>query len=313
LTYSISYDGSPTPPTAAGNYSISVAITDPNHFGTASGLMTIAKATPVIALSNLLQTYDGSPKTAAVTTTPADLPVVITYDGSPTPPTAAGTYPLSVTVDDANYSATASGSLVIEKAPVSIVLAGLSQVYDGSEKTVTAATTPGSIPISITYDGAAIAPAAIGSYAVVATITDPNYTGSAAESLSITPGNDWVSWQYLHFTEPEITSGLAADNADPDSDGLANLAEYALGTDPHDFTPPFSITVDETSLFFTFTRPAGLPGITYAAEFSDDATLWSPATLEILTPGPTETLKASVPLAPAELHHRFLRLHFERQ
>ncbi|MEO5713678.1 MAG: MBG domain-containing protein, partial [Luteolibacter sp.] len=129
LTYSISYDGSPTPPTAAGNYSITVTITDPNHFGTASGLMTITKATPAIALSNLLQTYDGSPKSATATTTPAELPVVITYYGSPTPPTVAGTYPLPVTVDDANYSATASGSLVIEKAPVSIVLAGLSQVY----------------------------------------------------------------------------------------------------------------------------------------------------------------------------------------
>ncbi len=313
LGVSITYNGTPTAPTDAGSYAVIASITDPNYTGSSSSTLVVHQAAASIELAALSHTYDGSPKSATVVTTPADLPVVITYDGSPTPPTVAGTYPLSVAVDSANYSATASGSLVIEKAPVSIVLAGLSQVYDGSEKTVTTATTPESIPISITYGGAAIAPTAIGNYAVVATITDPNYIGSAAESLSITPGNDWTSWQYLHFTESEKTAGLAADSADPDSDGLANLAEYALGADPHAFTPPFAPTLDETKLFFTFTRPANLPGITYAAEFSDDAITWSPATLEILTPGLIETLKASAPLAPSEPFHRFLRLHFERQ
>ena len=53
-----------------------------------------------ISLSNLLQTYDGNPKTAAVITVPAGLSHIITYAGSATPPTNSGSYPVVATVVD---------------------------------------------------------------------------------------------------------------------------------------------------------------------------------------------------------------------
>ena len=212
-----------------------------------------------------------------------------------------------------NTGHSSSASVTVTPGSATITLSNTSQTYDGTPKSVIATTVPENLSTAITYDGSPTAPTAIGTYAVAATITDENHTGSATGSLVITPGNDWVSWQYLHFTESEKTAGLAAESADPDSDGLANLAEYALGTDPRAFTPPFTPSVDETTLSFIFTRPAGLPGITYAAEFSDDAITWFPAALEMLTSGPMETLKASTPLPPDEPHHRFLRLHFEHQ
>jgi hypothetical protein len=40
-----------------------------------------------------------------------------------------------------------------------------------------------------------------------------------------------TGWQALHFTLP-AESALAAALADPDGDGLPNIAEYALGLDP---------------------------------------------------------------------------------
>jgi len=84
------------------------------------------------------------------------------------------------TVTDPNYSGSASGTLVIAKAAATVNLSNLSQTYDGTPKSATVATTPPGLAVSITYDGAAAAPTNVGSYAVVATVTDPNYSGSAA-------------------------------------------------------------------------------------------------------------------------------------
>jgi endo-1,4-beta-xylanase len=42
----------------------------------------------------------------------------------------------------------------------------------------------------------------------------------------------FAAWQALHFTEEERAGPAAGAEGDPDGDGLANLAEYALGLDP---------------------------------------------------------------------------------
>jgi hypothetical protein len=166
--------------------------------------------------------------------------------------------------------------------------------------------------VAITYDGTADAPTAAGSYQVEAVVTDPNYTGAASGTLVISPGNDWDSWIATHFTTEEISKGLAAETVDPDGDGLPNLAEYALGTDPCAFTPPLVAVLDENGLSITFTRPDNLPGLTYAAECSEDLDAWSPALLEVLEEGDPETVRARDPLTSGDPAHRFLRLRFTR-
>ena len=55
----------------------------------------------------------------------------------------------------------------------------MTQVYDGTPKSVTVTTSPLGLSVSVTYNGSPLAPTDVGNYAVVATITDPNYTGSA--------------------------------------------------------------------------------------------------------------------------------------
>jgi hypothetical protein len=110
----------------------------------------------------------------------------------------------------------------------------------------------------------------------------------------------------------EQTAGLAAETADPDSDNWPNLAEYALGTDPHQFTPPLVATHDANGLSVIFTRPAGLPGVSYSAESTDDLGIWTPVPLEVLVPGAVETVRARDPLLTGNPLLRFLRLHFER-
>src|SRR6185503_933455 len=104
--------------------------------GSANGSLEIRKAAATVALNaaSLSQTYDGSPKSVTATTTPAGLAVNILYAGSSTAPIGAGTYTITATINDLNYSGSASGSLEIRKAAATVALnaASLSQTYDGS-------------------------------------------------------------------------------------------------------------------------------------------------------------------------------------
>ncbi|HEY3381090.1 MAG TPA: IPT/TIG domain-containing protein [Vicinamibacterales bacterium] len=74
-----------------------------------------------VTLSNLVQTYDGTPKSAAVGTTPTGLTVAVTYLGidgtmygpTTTPPTDGGTYLVMAKVADAVYSGSGSATLIV--------------------------------------------------------------------------------------------------------------------------------------------------------------------------------------------------------
>jgi hypothetical protein len=313
LSVTVTYNGSSTPPTNAATYAIAATVNDSNYQGSASGYLEIQKAAATVVLSNLTQTYDGSPKPVSTTTTPGSLAVDVTYNGSTTPPTNVGTYSVNATVNASNYQGSASGTMEITKALATVVLSNLTQTYDGTPKPVTLTTTPASLTVTLTYDGLPDAPTNAGTYAVVATVNDSNYQGTASGSLIIEPGNDLVSWKNAHFTEAEQSAGLAADNADPDSDGLQNLAEYALGTDPRQFTPPLVPTLDANGLSLSFTRPANLPGLNYSAESSEGIDTWTPVPLEVIQEGDPETVRARDPLTNGDPSKRFLRLRFEHQ
>ncbi|GAB4123366.1 MAG: hypothetical protein Fur005_37230 [Roseiflexaceae bacterium] len=153
----------------------------------ANAALEIARASATITLGGLSTTYDGTPKVVTATTSPAGLnDVTITYDGASTAPSAAGSYTVVATLDNPNYTGSATGTLVIAKASATITLSGLSATYDGTPKVVTATTSPAGLnDVTITYDGASTAPSAAGSYAVVATLDNPNYTGSATGTLVI--------------------------------------------------------------------------------------------------------------------------------
>ncbi|HWA26523.1 MAG TPA: immunoglobulin domain-containing protein, partial [Lacunisphaera sp.] len=71
---------------SAGAYAVSVT----NSFGTvtsASAALVVNKAPVAVNFNSLSFSYSGGPKPATVTTQPDGLTVVVTYNGSPTPPT----------------------------------------------------------------------------------------------------------------------------------------------------------------------------------------------------------------------------------
>jgi MBG domain/Right handed beta helix region len=127
-----------------------------------------------ISLGNLNQTYDGNQKSATATTNPVGLAVSFTYNGSNIPPVNAGSYSVVATINDPNYSGTASGTLVIGKATASLSLSNLYQTYDGNIKQITTQTNPSGLNVQILYNGLSTVPSGPGNYAIVATVNDPN-------------------------------------------------------------------------------------------------------------------------------------------
>jgi hypothetical protein len=66
-----------------------------------------------------------------------------------------------------------------------ITLLNLAQTYDGTPRTVAATTVPAGLAVSLTYNGSASAPVNAGSYAVVASVTDPDYQGGVTNLLVV--------------------------------------------------------------------------------------------------------------------------------
>ncbi|OYV03435.1 MAG: hypothetical protein CFE26_21280, partial [Verrucomicrobiales bacterium VVV1] len=218
LIVDFTYDGLAIQPINAGSYAVVGTINDINYTGSSSGTLVIAKATATVTLGSLSQTYNGAARSATAATSPADLTVSFTYNGSSTLPVDADTYAVVATISDANYQGSASGSLEIAKAPATVQLAGLSQAYDGNSKSVSATTVPAGLSVSITYNGSSTQPSASGSYAIIASVTDNNYTGSASGTLVIS--NDLVV---------TASESLALPNTTTTYDSLLNDGTLAFG------------------------------------------------------------------------------------
>ena len=114
-------------PVDAGTYTASIAVGEGGNAKTASVVYTIAKAAPTAEDFNITKqgnlTYDGTPKTATVTSTKSGMgAVTVKYyqDNKPVEkPTNAGKYTVKISVEEGtNYNAAADltvGTLVINK------------------------------------------------------------------------------------------------------------------------------------------------------------------------------------------------------
>jgi uncharacterized protein with FMN-binding domain len=197
LKATITYNGSSAPPTALGTYKVVATINDPNYTGSATGTLVISPAIAQITLGNLTAVYNGAFHSVSVTTVPADLPYTITYGATPNPPVNAGAYTVVVTIEDANYTGSATNLLVISKANARVTFGSLAATYSGKPIAATATTTPANLPVQFTYNGKSSAPVTPGSYTVVATVNNGNYTGTNTGVLVISKAKATVTLGHL--------------------------------------------------------------------------------------------------------------------
>jgi len=152
---------------------------------------------------------------------------------------------------------------------------------------------------------ASVGTADAGSYDVVVTNSAGSATSTAATLTVLTLQEQWRA-AYFGTT---LNSGLAADSADADGDGLANVLEYALGNNP---TSPRSValpngTVENGQFVFRFTHALAASDVSVVVQQSTDLVTWSTlsSTVESST-GTAEVRVAALPLTNAKA---FVRLN----
>ena len=124
LTVNLTYNGSANAPTNQGSYTVIGTVSDANYAGSATNTLVISKGLATVILTNLVYVYDGTAKSATVTTVPPGLTVNLTYNGSANAPTNVGGYTVIGTVSDVNYGGSATNLLVIEPLLAALTWSG---------------------------------------------------------------------------------------------------------------------------------------------------------------------------------------------
>jgi hypothetical protein len=175
-----------------GNYTVTQPTTTAN----------ITPANVAVSITNLSFTYDGTPKSATITLTPA-VPATTVYSNGGVPPTNAGTYFVSVSIPDNNYSGGGSATLTIAKATQTVTFTvGGSDFTVGTVHSLTASATSG-LPVTFslvsgtaTLSASSVTVTQVGAVTVRATqagdanylaaTTDRSFTGTEGSKQSQT-------------------------------------------------------------------------------------------------------------------------------
>ncbi len=286
---SVTYNGSPITPTAAGTYSVSATVVDPNYTGSTTGTLIINPLTPVINWANPEATTYGTPLNAMqLDADTAGLSGTFIYSPTFGATPSVGLQTLNVTFtpsDTKNYtSISKSVPLTITQATETITLSNTTQTFNGSAEAVSASTLSG--VIAITYNGSSTAPTAAGTYVVNATAASTNYTGSTTGTLVINKATPVLSWS----TPSSITSDspLSESQLNATALGLDGVFTYTppLGTllpagtqalsvsfTPLDTSNYTAATASTTLSVTTPSAPSAPPSVTSSAKISAGITI----------------------------------------
>lgn len=218
-------------------------------------------------------------------------------------PLNAGSYHLIVRQ---NTIVTGEAFIRIDPAPAEVSLRGGVTSKGSNYPGALIETTPPGLSVRVTYNGEVGVPDRIGIHKVRAVVEEPNYFGEAEADLTVTGPTyqDWIA-SLIPLTE------LQGTDLDPDADGLTNLVEYALGSDPGTFTTHPLKGMIESRGAQLVVRQKGLPGIDLALDHSTDLRVWSELEVAVVgLEGDREGLRISS--GPMSARSGFFRLRAER-
>ena len=196
---------------------------------------------------------------------------------------SGSTFPLGTTTvlvtasDTGNNNSSASFTVTVLDTTAPVVTPPANRTVpatspSGAVVSYPAATVTDAVGVaSLTYSQNSGAIFPIGTTTVTATAMDAaNNTGAATFTVTVTPLSALQSWRFAHFGTV-ANAGDAADAADPYKTGIPNLLLFAFldpNQDPSQATSSQlpQVQMADGNLFFSFTEPAGISGITYGAE-----------------------------------------------
>ena len=230
LGVSLTYNAYANAPINAGIYTVVGTINDANYQGGATNPLVILKATASVTLSNLTQTYDGTAKPVSVTTSPTNLGVTVTYNGSLNAPTNAGTYTVIATANDLNYQGNATNNLII-KQPVASGDVIFRQVAAGWDHTVAVKTDGTLWAWGNNYDGELGDGTTVNKSNPVQIGTATNWQSVAAGgSHTVAVKTDGTLWAWGYNSDGQLGDGTTGSKSSPVQIGTAtNWQSVATG------------------------------------------------------------------------------------
>ena len=226
-----------------------------------TAVLTVTKAAATLTLSGLTQTFSGGLKSATATTSPTLLTVSFSYNGSPEPPSAVGTYTVVATIVSSDRTGSKSGTLVITKAAQTITFAAfpaVPAVKVGDEPLTLTASASSGLPVSYASSNPAVA-TVTGSTLII--------VGKGTATISATQAGDAnrlaataVTRTLTVLQAPAITTAPA--NKTVTAGQTAGFTVSASGTTPFTFQWQRAPAGSET--FATLTNAAGITGATTA-------------------------------------------------
>ncbi len=241
------YGPSANAPTNSGNYTVAAMLAADANFNGATNRQSfnINPATATVTLGNLNQTYDGNAKSMTSTTLPTGLPVHLSYAGSPNPPTNADSYQVIGTVANNNYVGSATNTLVISSAVLTIFANNDTKIYGQTKAYGAGSTNFTSSGLASSQTIGSVTIAASGGTAANATVGGYNLTPSAATGGTFNPTN--YSLIYSNGTLTVIAAPKPIAQSINSSNGVVSV---------------------------TF---SGISGVTYVSQFTTNVTgSWTP-------------------------------------
>ncbi len=205
-------------------------------------LLTVNTAAANLTLTGLTQRYDGTPREVTAVTVPVDLPVIITYDGSLTPPVNPGVYAVTATIDHPDYTGSLSDSLVVTIGALVRHAPVLNGGLDGSVQVL--------LPESVTLNGNAWVS---GDLLVPGTPTvrlngQPVYGGTIDGNGAVAPSSHTITLNggavLRHVVRRTDALSLPVVAAPPAPAGTRNVSLNSAGQSPGDSATIRNLTLN---------------------------------------------------------------------